>query len=165
MDASSSTVRLSSQRLREYQTEHFYDALTLMRTLTPSFEPHAVAKTDWHRFLDYLSWLCDSKCGGRTVTSIAVEWSEGAARFWVARNGATTGRHVAHLESLLASLVGLNTDSDDTLEAATRSVFVSSIDLSNSRVHNYTRHLRRHVACVERQICSDEDKCSLCLVI
>lgn len=162
MDGPSLTARVPPQRVREDQTKLLYDALTLMRTLAPSFGSHTVAKTDWHRLLDYLSWLCDSKCGGQTVTSIAVEWSEGTAKFWIASNGANISGHVAHLETLLANLTNLQIASNDVLEAATRDIFIKSTRFSRSRVHNYTRILRRHVACVETDVCSDDDRGSCC---
>lgn len=162
MDEPSPIVQLPSQRIGDDQTKQLYDALTLMRTLAPSLGPHAVVKTDWHRFLDYLSWLCDSKRGGQTVTSIAVEWSEGTAKFWIANNSAHIDRQIAHLNSVLANLAALRSPSDDALEAATRDVFARSITFSRSRVHNYTRKLRQYVVCVEAQICSDGDQCSSC---
>lgn len=133
-----------------------------MRTLGPSFGAHTVAKTDRHRLLDHLSWLCDPKCGGQTVISIAVEWSEGAAKFWLASNGADIGRYVAHLKTLLVNLTDLQIASDDVLEAATRDIFIRSTQFSRSRVHNYTRILRKHVACVEAEVYSDDDRGSLC---
>jgi hypothetical protein len=131
-----------------------------MRTLTPSFGPRPVRKTNWHRFLDYLSWLCDSKCGGQTVISIAVESFEGTARFWIASNGAGVDRHVAHLKSLLARLAGLQTASHQGLEAAIQYLFEESITFNRLRVHDYTRKLRRYVELVEAEVCSDDDRCS-----
>lgn len=160
MDEPSPIVRLPSQRVGDDQTKQLYDALTLMRTLAPSLGSHAVGKTNWHRFLDYLCWLCDSKRGGQTVTSIAVEWSEGTAKFWIASNGGDVDKRVAHLNSLLANLAGLQTASDDALEAATRDVFARSINFSRWRVHDYTRKLERYIPRVEAGIYSDGDQCS-----
>jgi hypothetical protein len=160
MDEQTPTVRLPSRQVREDQTKLLYNALTLMRTLTPSFGPRPVRKTNWHRFLDYLSWLCDSKCGGQTVISIAVEWFEGTARFWIATNGPDIDRHVAHLESLLAHLVGIQTASDQALEAATRDIFADSITFNRLRVHDYSRKLRRYMECIEAEVLSVDDRCS-----
>jgi hypothetical protein len=158
MDEQIPTVRLPSHQVRKDQTKLLYNALTLMRTLTPSFGTRPVAKTNWHRFLDYLSWLCDSKCGGQTVISIAVEWFEGTTKFWIASNGADIDRHVAHLESLLAHLVGIQTASDQALEAATRDMFAESITFNRLRVHDYTRKLRRYMKCIETEVCDVDDR-------
>ena len=158
MDQRTPTMRLPSDEVRKDQTRLLYNALTLMRTLTPSFESRPVGKTNWHRFLDYLSWLCDSKCGGRTVISIAVEWSGMTSKFWIASNGADIDRHAEHLRSLLAQLVGLQTASDHTLEAATRDIFAESITFNRLRVHDYTRKLRRYMKCVEAEVCSVDDR-------
>jgi hypothetical protein len=158
MDEQTPNMRLPSHRVREDQTKLLYNALTLMRTLTPSFGSRAVPKTNWHRFLDYLSWLCDSKCGGQTVISIAVEWSEATSKFWIASNGANVDRHVAHLKPLLARLAGLQTASDQALEAATRDIFAQSITFNRLRVHDYTRKLRRYMECVKAEICGGDDR-------
>jgi hypothetical protein len=152
------TVRLPSHQSWKNQTQLLYNALTLMRTLTPAFGPRPVPKTNWHRFLDYLSWLCDSKCGGQTVISIAVERFEGTAKFWIASNSADIDRHAAHLESLLAHLVGIQTASDQALEAATRDIFEESITFNRLRVHDYTRQLRRYMKFIETEVCSIDDQ-------
>lgn len=152
------TMRLPSHQVREDQTKLLYDALTLMRTLTPSFGSRPVRKTNWHRFLDHLSWLCDSKCGGQTVISIAVEWSGRTSKFWIASNSAGVDRHVAHLKSILAKLLGLQAASDQALEAATRDIFAESITFNRLRVHDYTRKLRRYVECVKAEVCSGDDR-------
>ena len=74
--------------------------------------------------------------------------------------GPDIDRHVAHLESLLAHLVGIETASDQALEVATRDIFAESITFNRLRVDDYSRKLRRYMECIEAEVMSVDDRCS-----
>lgn len=149
MTAMTSSAPTSRQASHNDNIRLFYDILVLMSTLSPSFGSQLVIKTDWHRSLDSLSWLCDFKCGGSTVTSIAVQQLARSSKFWISTNEHHTRQSSAHLELVLAGLARLRGASASSTERVREHILTQSIRLSRLRVNNYCRRLANYIDAVQ----------------
>lgn len=149
MTGMTSTSTTSRQASHNDDIRLFYDILVLMSTLSPSFGPQLVIKTDWHRSLDSLSWLCDFRCGGCTVTSIAVQQIARLSKFWISTNGPYIGRSSKHLDLVLTGLARLRGALAIDMEKVREHILTESIRLSRVRVNNYCQRLANYIDAVE----------------
>ena len=133
----------------------FYEPLTLLSILVPSRragKPKPASELEkegkyrlWHKYLDQLSWLCDHKSGGQTVSSIAVQATAQGPFYWLAANLDPSTRALSHLEYILRELGGLHTLSPDEQQMVEDAIVAQSISLSSERVKNYSRWLCKSV--------------------
>lgn len=158
MNESSSNGSLLPWSDRHDYTRLLYDALALMSTFKPSSGFRSTPKTDWHRFLDYLCWLCDYKRGGQTVTSIATEQTARASIFWIASNGNDIDQPATHLDLILTHLGRLREASESEAYEIAYRIYTESITFSRLRVHDYCQKLKRCIAVVEAKICDASDR-------
>jgi len=102
------------------------------------------SRPPWHKFLDHLCWLCDYKCGGKTVSSIAVSQADSDTVFNLTTNNQPTARAVDHLNWVLEQLKSLRGISDYEGLEVEHEIFGRSIQLSRKRVQDYAKRLRKH---------------------
>lgn len=121
----------------------FYEALVIFSMLGRPTRPTKKERPrpQWHEFLDHLSWLCDFECGGKTVTSIAVETSSSGPVFWVAMNKRPRERAVNHLKWVLSELDNLCRDHEIQAQDVQTNIFLESVRLSRRRVKYYRKNL------------------------
>lgn len=104
-----------------------------------------LARSKRHKFLDGLCFLCDSRCGGKSVVALFPEQSVGETVFWMKANPTYQDYAANHLDTVLGYLkksVHANTDGVRlSAEAITR----RSIARSTQRVHNYRCRLSKLV--------------------
>ncbi|KAJ8610790.1 hypothetical protein MRB53_038341 [Persea americana] len=115
--------------------------------------PYATERTEWHRFLDNLSWLCDSHRGGDTVSSIGVSQEPNIHTFWLAMNRPRLASE-AHLVDLLAMLrkcAGTDVKQSEIEEA----MFAKCVGFSSQRIYNYRRILVDLVKGANRQLSNE----------
>jgi hypothetical protein len=137
----------------------FYEPLVLLRILEPTrgSRKHEmpVESTDesfeksTHKFLDNLSWLCDYRTGGRTVSSIAVEETPQCPIYWLAANESPNKEVRDHLEWILQHLESLASSPPEEVELAIRR---QSIRFSREKVKNYVRQLGKAVESAKRSM-------------
>lgn len=96
-----------------------------------------------HRFLDNLSWLCDYRTGGRTVSSIAVEETPQGPIYWLAANESPDKKVRDHLERILQQLDSLA--SSEEASAVELAIRRQSIQFSREKVKHYFRQLGKAV--------------------
>lgn len=131
----------------------FYEPLHLLSMLNPDRGPGEVDlpsapqsrgfKMAWRRFLDDLSWLCDNKHGGETVSAVAAQDLPEGIKFWL------VSKHKAsfhHLEWVLAELKSAQEQSDEGATTLALRVAVNSILFSKNKVKNYRRFLKLALA-------------------
>ncbi|OAP60879.1 hypothetical protein AYL99_05881 [Fonsecaea erecta] len=138
--------------------QEFYGCLILLRLLTPnrprvssdkSVGLAVLRRNGWHVFLDSLAWLADHKCGGKTVTSIAVEPSPTGPTYWVASNSPIKPEVLRHVNKLLSALhheSSLDTSSQMEL---IRKIARDSIEFSGLRVRDYGQRLKGTIAAID----------------
>ena len=97
-----------------------------------------------HRFLDNLSWLCDYRTGGRTVSSIGIEDTPQGPIYWLAANERPNEKVIVHLERILKQLESLKSSqkAPSLLELAIRQ---QSVQFSREKVKHYIRQLGKAV--------------------
>ena len=137
----------------------FYGTLALLSLLNPSPSrpiPQASLNINsegdekvWHRFLDHLSWLGDSKCGGRTVTAIAAEAAVAGPQFWIGSNTGVSSRTAKHLTWVLQRLEKAETLAAPDLHITIRKIAKESIVFSRVRFNDYLRRLRSTMRAIE----------------
>lgn len=140
--------------------QEFYGCLILLRLLTPHRSQiqagesidHTISRQDeWHKFLDNLAWLADHKCGGETVTAIAVEPSLPSPTFWIACNTSISPSVLQHIQSILCDLdQEASTDLSSTTNLV-RIIARKSIELSWVRVKDYSRRLKGTMAAIDER--------------
>lgn len=145
MQQTGSLASSSSQSARDRSTRLFYEAVTLIGTVKPSSGFRSVPKTNWHRFLDHLCWLCDHRRGGQTVTAIAVQQTPAGSKFWLASNKRDKSTSSVHLSSVLEDLEQVCGASATEIAEIEDRICAQSVRLSRSRVHDYSRRLKRLV--------------------
>jgi hypothetical protein len=99
-------------------------------------------RTRWQHWLDDLCLLCDSRRGGVTTTSIAVEQTANGVSFWLAMNSGDLEKASVHLAAVL-DLVKKSREAheDPNGKIAIREIFTRAIDGSPQRVMNYANRL------------------------
>lgn len=142
----------------------FYEPLHLLSMLNGDRGPGEVDlpsaplsrgfRMSWRRFLDDLSWLCDNRHGGETVSAVAAQDLPEGITFWVA------SKHEASFHHLQWVLTNLKTAQDQTDAEASASALrlaEHSILFSKDKVSNYRRYLRVALSRVEEIISAAED--------
>ena len=99
----------------------------------------------WHSFLDCLSWLGDFDTGGKTVTSIAAEYTPEGVRFWVTANTGPRQKAVNHLVWVLERLRHVQTLSGYDQRQTEEEIFCRSIVLSHKKIRFYGGRLSQYV--------------------
>lgn len=132
----------------------FYEPLVLLRIVEPTrgSRKHEMPleSTDGsfqircHRFLDDLSWLCDYRTGGRTVSSIAVEETPQGPIYWLAANESPRKKVRDHLKRILQQLESLASPAGEA-SAVELAICQQSIQFSRDKVRHYVRQLGKFV--------------------
>lgn len=123
-------------------SQQFYKVLVLLNTITSSIENAKTYRSEWQQFLDGISWLCDEKPGGKTVTSIAVSQAVQNSIFWVACNARSNDERIAYLRDIFQDLRRLSEPSPPTPESIGTTIANKSIKRSFRRVTNYLGRLK-----------------------
>jgi hypothetical protein len=139
----------------------FYEPLVLLSILQPARGERAFNtdptynKTDpgrlWHKFLNQISWLCDYKRGGRTVSSVAVQATAPGPTYWLAANSNPVPKALPHLEWLLRELANLQALLPDQLQMVEDEIVTRCISFSAAKVKFYGRQLDKSIKCVIEQ--------------
>lgn len=53
------------------------------------------------KYLDHISWICDYKPGGETVTAISIESIAEGNKYWQSTKEGSVEKSCAHLECLV----------------------------------------------------------------
>jgi hypothetical protein len=159
-----STSSQKNGRPRMDRTEkllhRFYEPLVLLRVLDPtrgaqnsSMVPDSRSDTSQdlrRKFLDQLSWTCDYKHGGDTVSAIAAEANPQGTIFWLAANTNPRQRVLPHLQWILRQLEDSSSVSEEETEELGNKITARCIEFSKDKVKNYRRQLCFHIRkCVE----------------
>lgn len=134
--------------------KRFYSSLLLVSVLCPAERGHAVEANryaGWRRFLEDLCWFCDTKKGGNTVVTIAVEQSaEDRLIFWLASNEGSPKRTsvkanqaTKYLSWLLDEMKKIHASPDPDFQALERRILEEAVKISYEKVNNYVSRLRR----------------------
>ena len=124
----------------------FYEPLQLLVILNadrgsgevdlPADPQSREARMIWRRFLDDLSWLCDNKHGGETVSAVAAQSSSEGNVFWLASR---FEQSFDHLKWVLTELKAV-TDGE-ALSTIGSAIAERSILFSKDKIKNYLRFL------------------------
>lgn len=106
-------------------------------------------RTTWHKFLDSLSFLCDHRQGGETVTAIVVEKPSlvgSSAIFWIAMNkhsreSLASVSAYSHLAQLMRNLEQI-VRHGRSIKATADVLFQSTVEKARHRVNNHRRKLQ-----------------------
>jgi hypothetical protein len=150
-------VRPGKPRLdsTERLLHRFYEPLVLLSILEPTrgdLEPNSTSRFNtaesynlWHKFLDQISWLCDYKKGGTTVSSIAVQATIQGPTYWLAANSNPSAMAKPHLEWVLGELTNLHNLSPDQLQIVEDEIVARSIAFSSEKIKTYGRLLCKSI--------------------
>ena len=137
----------------------FYEPLILLRILDPTRGEQSTRPTSepkeqsleekWHKFLDQLSWVCDSETGGDTVSAIAAQKTPGGPVFWLAANSNPASKALPHLRWVLKQLESIHDPSPPEIEKLEDDITTRCIEFSKNKVRNYGGRLRCNVRKVE----------------
>jgi hypothetical protein len=126
----------------------FYEPLVLLDVLDPTRgKRNSRLSSDlgsdssynlWCRFLDQLSWMCDYKRGGDTVSAIAAEETTNGPTFWLAANKNSEKKAKPHLEWILGQLESLP---GRVIKEVEEEILIRCIKFSENKVKNYSRKL------------------------
>lgn len=105
-------------------------------------EPLSEEIKTWRCLLDELSWLCDYKTGGRSVTSIAAEATVSGSIFWFASNGTAQSRVKNQLKWILQELGSIKTTGTTGSKDVQRRIFKNSVEFSYRRIELYWSKLQ-----------------------
>lgn len=123
--------------------ELFYSCLALVVALRPR-PPHRTLDRDanpgWRRFLNDLAWICDTKTGGESVVSLAVEDQSGDLVIWLASNSSGT-RELRRLECTIKALRRVRGLHGKDLEKANSLLLADAVKQSHGKVKWYKRQL------------------------
>jgi hypothetical protein len=144
----------------ERHLHRFYEPLILLSMLVRwgTYERESTSKLGekgeykpWHRFLDQLCWLCDYECGGKSVTSIAVQATTGELIYWVAVKQKSAAKALSHLKWILLELGKLDSLSPNQQQGVEDEIVRRSVEFSSARVKNYGRWLCNFIGNVMEQ--------------
>ena len=102
-------------------------------------------RSEWHRFLDGLCFLCDFKRAGKSVVSIGVEQGTGAAIFWITTTEFYQESTECHLREIL-HLLTKHADDCSSGDLIVAEVTRHSVERSKSRILDYAKRLERLVS-------------------
>lgn len=142
-------------------TEQFYGSLLLLRLLTPR-RPSGVSarnglsnvnkyRNAWQKFLDKLAWLADHRCGGQTVTAIAVEKTTRGPKYWVAGNNQVRQEAVDHIQDVVMQLERVDANDPQGIDVLMRQIAKKSMEFSWPRVRDYRRRLKATLNAINLQ--------------
>ena len=127
----------------------FYEPLVLLRILNAArgagevelpVDPRTRSfQLIWRGFLDNLSWLCDNKHGGETVSSVAAQEIPEGNKFWLVSK---YDQSLDHLQWVLAELNALRDRPDSEKIDSEGRIAVESICFSKDKINTYARFLR-----------------------
>lgn len=133
----------------------FYEPLVLLSILDPTrggptYSPVLEEGLDgshnwWRKFLDQLSWICDSRQGGSTVSAVAAEASPDGPIFWLAANTDPAKWTIPHLEWVLKQLENSHDASPQEMNELETRIITRCIEFSKDKVKNYSRILCNRV--------------------
>ena len=128
----------------------FYEPLQLLTILNPDRGAGEVdlpadpqsreARMTWRRFLDDLSWLCDNKHGGETVSAVAAQSPPEGNTFWLVSKFEQSFDHLTWVVSELQAIRGHR--SEEVVSATGLRMAEESILFSKDKVKNYLRFLK-----------------------
>ena len=126
----------------------FYEPLQLLAILNadrgsgevdlPADPQSREARMIWRRFLDDLSWLCDNKHGGETVSAVAAHGLSEGTEFWLASR---YERSFDHLKWVLTKLKAIGGSTDEAVLGIGLAIAEESILFSKDKVNNYLKFL------------------------
>jgi hypothetical protein len=102
-------------------------------------------RSEWHRFLDGLCFLCDFKRVGKSVVSIGVEQGTGRAIFWITTKELYQESTECHLREILY-LLTKRSDGFSSRCLTVAEVTRHSVERSKNRISDYTKRLERLVS-------------------
>jgi len=138
----------------------FYEPLILLSVIDPTRGANQLDMSSdhdlqgqrklWRDFLDQLSFLCDAKKGGDTVTAIAVQRTFEHPIMWLASNSSTRNSTIRvkakiHVEWILSQLEGLNEAGTATVDFIENEIILRCIQFSSSRVDTYISFLLKNI--------------------
>ena len=139
----------ASARSNAKLLNRFYEPLHLLCMLNADRGPGEVDlpsdpqsrdfRMTWRRFLDDLSWLCDNRHGGETVSAVAGQDLPEGVQFWL------VSKHEAsfhHLEWVLTELKIARDQASEGVTAVALRIAVESILFSKDKVKNYRKFLK-----------------------
>jgi hypothetical protein len=94
----------------------------------------------WRRFLDDLSWLCDNKHGGETVSAVAAQSLPEGTKYWLASRYEQSFDHLRWALSILKAVGGGG--ADETVLEYGLAVAEESILFSKDKIKNYLKFLK-----------------------
>lgn len=129
----------------------FYEPLILLSVLDPTRgaqRPDLITDRGlqgrqklWRSFLDQLSFLCDAKKGGDTVTAIAAQRTVEHTVFWLASNSNARRKAKNHVEWILSRLNNLyDVDLEETVRIE-NNITTRCIEFSSARINTYVTFL------------------------
>jgi hypothetical protein len=153
-----SRLSISSQKSGEPRMDptirllhRFYEPLVLLMILDPTrgvrntnLVPDSRFDTSQdlrRKFLDQLSWTCDYKHGGETVSAIVAEANPQGTTFWLAANINPKQKTLSHLEWILKQLEASSSASEQETEELRNEITARCIEFSKDKVKNYCRQL------------------------
>lgn len=121
------------------------------------------AASEWHRFLDELSHLCQFKVAGEDVTSVAAQASGDDTVFWIVSNtGAQAEVRRSHLEWIIVRLSSISTsipwETERVTENVSECIFTESVRLSSTRIHNYRTTLASRLKKINSTLSPGDDQ-------
>ena len=127
----------------------FYEPLQLLSILNadrgsgevdlPASPQSREIRMIWRRFLDDLSWLCDNKHGGETVSAVAAQTLSEGNEFWLATK---FERSFDHFKWVLTELKAVHGSTGKATTMVGRELAEKSILFSKDKVNNYLKFLK-----------------------
>ena len=138
----------------------FYEPLVLLKVLDPTrgaHRPDLVTERGldehsklWRNFLDQLSFVCDSKKGGDTVTAVAAQSTNEIPIYWLASNSKSVNTAQKHLEWIFARLNSLHSASPISKDQLQKEINARCIEFSSRRIKTYVTSLLKAIVRVQR---------------
>jgi hypothetical protein len=127
----------------------FYEPLQLLSILNADRGPGEVDlptapqssdfRMSWRRFLDDLSWLCDNRHGGETVSAVAAQSLSEGNKIWLVTKHEQS---FDHLEWVVTKLKTANGSTDEEVSMLGLAIAEKSILFSRDKIKNYLRFLK-----------------------
>ncbi|KAK6381053.1 hypothetical protein LTR81_027632 [Elasticomyces elasticus] len=108
-------------------------AFPIRKPAQPAFSTHS----GWHRFLDDLCFMCDSRTGGKTVVAVLAERRSEETIFWLATPTMMQQSTANHLDGLLRVIRKMLRTDETHVQPLIDDVIRRSIERSPQRIHHY----------------------------